>query len=67
MEYLDLYLIHFPISLRYVPFDERYPPEWLFDPEASPARMEFEDVPIATTWAAMEELVPAGLTRNIGV
>ena len=67
VEYLDLYLIHFPISLRYVPFDERYPPEWLFDPEASPARMEFEDVPIATTWAAMEALVPAGLTRNIGV
>ena len=57
VEYLDLYLIHFPISLRFVPFEERYPPEWLFDPEASPARMEFEDVPIATTWAAMEALV----------
>ena len=67
VEYVDLYLIHFPISLRFVPFEERYPPEWLFDPEASPARMEFEDVPIATTWAAMEALVPAGLTRNIGV
>ena len=67
VDYVDLYLIHFPISLRFVPFEERYPPEWLFDPEASPARMEFEDVPIATTWAAMEALVPAGLTRNIGV
>ncbi len=67
VDYVDLYLVHFPISLRFVPFEERYPPEWLFDPGASPARMEFEDVPIATTWAAMEALVPAGLTRNIGV
>lgn len=67
LEYLDLYLIHFPISLRFVPFEERYPPEWLFDPDAQPARMEFEDVPIASTWAAMEDLVRAGLTRNIGV
>jgi D-xylose reductase len=67
VEYLDLYLIHFPISLRFVPFEERYPPEWLFDPDASPARMEFEAVPIASTWTAMEPLVAAGLTRNIGV
>jgi D-xylose reductase len=67
LDYVDLYLIHFPISLRYVPFEVRYPPEWLFDPEARPARMEFEDVPIATTWAAMEALVPPGLTRAIGV
>ena len=29
--------------------------------------MEFEDVPIASTWTAMEALVGAGLTRNIGV
>jgi D-xylose reductase len=67
VEYVDLYLIHFPISLRFVPFEERYPPEWLFDPDANPARMEFEDVPIASTWAAMEALVGAGLTRNTGV
>lgn len=27
--YSDLYLIHFPISLDYVPIDQKYPPEWL--------------------------------------
>ena len=27
LDYLDLYLIHFPISLKFVPFEERYPPE----------------------------------------
>jgi D-xylose reductase len=67
VDHLDLYLIHFPIALRFVPFEERYPPEWLVDPDASPARMEFEDVPIVSTWTAMEALVRAGLTRNIGV
>jgi len=29
LEYLDLYLIHFPISLKFVPFEDRYPPEWM--------------------------------------
>jgi D-xylose reductase len=67
LEYLDLYLIHFPISLRFVPFEERYPPEWLFAPEAESPHMEFEDVPIAATWAAMEGLWEAGLTRDLGV
>ena len=28
LEYLDLYLIHFPISLEYVPFSTLYPPKW---------------------------------------
>jgi hypothetical protein len=34
VEYLDLYLIHFPISLKFVPFEKRYPPEWFHDPDA---------------------------------
>jgi len=33
LEYLDLYLIHFPIALKFVPIDTLYPPEWVnFDP-----------------------------------
>ena len=28
----DLFLIHFPIALTYVPFETRYPPEWVYDP-----------------------------------
>ncbi|HYW81042.1 MAG TPA: aldo/keto reductase [Thermoguttaceae bacterium] len=67
LDYLDLYLIHFPISLRFVAFEDRYPPEWLFDPKADSPRMEFDRVPIAETWQAMEELVAAGLVRDIGV
>ena len=29
VDYLDLYLIHFPIALRYVSPEESYPPEWV--------------------------------------
>jgi D-xylose reductase len=66
LEYLDLYLIHFPISLKFVPFETRYPPEWVHDPAALKPCMEFAQVPMHRTWAAMEELVLKGLVRNIG-
>ena len=67
LEYLDLYLIHFPISQKFVPFEKRYPPGWFYDPQAPNPRMEFAPVPIHETWRAMEELVEAGLTRHIGI
>lgn len=67
LDYLDLYLVHFPISLRYVDFAERYPPEWLFDPAQPRPAMEIAPVPLSETWAAMEELVEQGLVRRIGV
>jgi D-xylose reductase len=67
LDYLDLYLIHFPIALKFVPFEERYPPGWFADPNAAAPRMEPLRVPIADTWRAMEDLVRAGLARNIGV
>tara|TARA_Y100000385_G_scaffold284799_1_gene343516 strand:- start:870 stop:1850 length:981 start_codon:yes stop_codon:yes gene_type:complete len=67
LDCLDLYLIHFPIALKYVDFSERYPPEWIHDPEAEKPRMEPDLVPIAETWGAMEDLVEAGLVKEIGV
>jgi D-xylose reductase len=67
LDYLDLYLIHFPIALKFVPFDERYPAGWFADPNAPNPHMEPIRVPIADTWGAMEELVQTGLVRNIGV
>ena len=35
LDYLDLYLVHFPIALKYVPIEKRYPPEWFYDPDAA--------------------------------
>lgn len=67
LEYLDAYLIHFPIALRYVPFEERYPPGWFFDPDAESPKMEFDRVSVAETWQGIEDLKEAGLVRNIGV
>ena len=67
VEYLDLYLIHFPISLQYVPIATRYPPEWIFDPKAQEPEMKIAPVPLSETWRAMEALVAKGKVKQIGV
>ena len=67
LDHLDLYLVHFPIALAHVPPETRYPPGWFFDPAAPHPRMQPARVPLADTWAAMEDLVTAGLVRQIGV
>jgi D-xylose reductase len=67
LDYLDLYLIHFPIALEYVPPATRYPAGWFFDESVPQPKMKPVRVPIADTWRAMEGLVQAGLVRNIGV
>lgn len=63
LEYLDEYLIHFPISLEYVPIDQKYPPEW------TNLNGEMVLVPndMMATWRAMEDFVIAGKVRQIGV
>lgn len=66
LEYLDLYLVHFPIALKFVPFEERYPPEWVFDPKGEGVMVEDTKCSYRETWEAMEELVEEGLVRNIG-
>lgn len=67
LDYLDLYLIHFPISLKFVPFEERYPPGWEYDPEKPLEGMKEDPTPLAETWAAMEELVEEKLVKHIGI
>ncbi|MCA9178964.1 MAG: aldo/keto reductase [Planctomycetales bacterium] len=67
LDYLDLYLIHFPIAQAFVPLETRYPPGWFFDPDAEHPHMKLDRVPILETWQAMERLVDDGLVRHIGV
>ena len=67
LDYLDCYLVHFPIALTYVAPETRYPPGWFFDPDADTPAMRPVAVPQAETWQAMEQLVDAGLVRRIGV
>lgn len=67
LEYLDLYLIHFPIAQAFVPFEENYPPGWFFDPSASSPHMKLSNVPISQTWEAMEGLHQQEKVSHIGV
>lgn len=63
LEYFDEYLIHFPISMEFVPFEEKYPPEWL----NLDGKMVVVPNDICATWAAMEDLVHNGKAKTIGV
>ncbi|PKY29934.1 xylose reductase 2 [Rhizophagus irregularis] len=65
LDHLDLYLMHFPIALKYVDPEVRYPAEWYYDPNKK--EVIPENIPIQETWQAMEELVDAGLVKNIGI
>lgn len=67
LDYLDLYLVHFPIALKYVAFETRYPAEWFHEPSSNNPSMELAKVPLHETWQAMENLVSKKLTRQIGV
>lgn len=65
IDYFDLYYIHFPVALRYVDPEVRYPPGWTYsgkDGDVQPIK-----APIARTWAAMETLVEKGLAKSIGI
>ena len=67
LDYLDLYLVHFPIALAHVPFETRYPPEWVHDPDAETPMMVESHVPLEETWHAMEALLARELVHAIGV
>jgi len=63
IDYFDLFLVHFPISLEYVDPAHRYPPEWWGDD----GKVHPNKVPLSETWKAMEELVDEGVAKNIGL
>ncbi|GBE77764.1 Probable NAD(P)H-dependent D-xylose reductase [Sparassis crispa] len=63
IDYFDLFLVHFPIALKYVEPGHRYPPEWFGDD----GKVYLQNTPFSETWGAMEELVDEGLVKNIGV
>jgi D-xylose reductase len=65
LDYLDLYMIHFPIAQPFVDFNDRYPPEWITD--LAVGKMELAAVPLLETWQAMEAIYEQGLTKQIGI
>lgn len=60
VDYFDLFLMHFPVSLEYIDPAVQYPPP--DGPEFPPGRASVQE-----TWLAMEKLVAKGLTRGIGI
>lgn len=57
LEYLDLYLIHWPVSLK----------QGVGFPQSAEDFLSPEEAPISATWKAMEVAVENGLARHIGV
>ncbi|MFC0262080.1 aldo/keto reductase [Fontibacter flavus] len=57
LDYLDLYLIHWPISFKLgVGFAQKREDYYTYS-----------DIPLSQTWQGMEQCQSAGLTRHIGV
>ncbi|QDV09076.1 putative oxidoreductase [Planctomycetes bacterium Poly30] len=57
VEYLDLYLVHWPVAIRSGA-----------EPPTEPGDLvSLEELPLEETWAGMEEALELGLARHIGV
>lgn len=68
LDYLDLFYIHFPIAIKPVPFEEKYPPGlYTGEADAKAGNISVEHVPIIDTYRAMEECVDEGLIKSIGI
>ena len=57
LDQLDLYLIHWPVVHRH----------GVLMPGSAADQIPLEQLPLDATWGAMEDLVKAGLVRQIGV
>lgn len=57
LDYLDLYLVHWPVALKeHAPF-----------PYRAEDLISLDEIPMTETWEGMEECLTSGLTRHIGV
>ncbi|WP_107669168.1 aldo/keto reductase [Cyanothece sp. BG0011] len=57
LDYLDLYLIHWPVAFK---------PDVNFPDDAS-GLLSLSEVPLTETWQGMEQAIDEGLVKNIGV
>ncbi|KAI9737069.1 MAG: NAD(P)H-dependent D-xylose reductase (XR) [Cirrosporium novae-zelandiae] len=62
--YIDLFLIHFPVALKYI--DPKVVPYPGFTSDEK-GNIELDRVPIRETWEVLESLVDDGLVKSIGV
>ncbi|MEJ2594953.1 MAG: aldo/keto reductase [bacterium] len=57
LQYLDLFLIHWPVALK----------RGIDFPRGGKDMLSYKEAPLTATWQAMEELVDKGMVRHIGV
>ncbi|MEM7110267.1 MAG: aldo/keto reductase [Bacteroidota bacterium] len=57
LDYLDLYLMHWPVVMRHGVISPKSPHDF----------QSLKEVPLSQTWSGMTECVKAGLIRHIGV
>lgn len=57
LDYLDLYLVHWPVAMK---------PDVVF-PDGPDDFLPLNEVPLSETWSGMEDVHAEGLTRHIGV
>lgn len=57
LDYLDLYLMHWPLAFN----------DGVHFPESGDDMLPLSECPLSETWSAMEKLVEQGLCRHIGV
>ncbi|AOW03739.1 NADP-dependent oxidoreductase domain-containing protein [Yarrowia lipolytica] len=65
LDYIDLYLIHFPIPMQYIPISEKEWAGWTNATDSGPNPLA--KIPTRETWEALEELVDTGIAKSIGV
>jgi D-xylose reductase len=63
VDYFDLYIIHFPIALKYVDPSVRYPPGFFYEDE----KIVLSKASLEETYHAMEECYEEGLMKSIGI
>lgn len=66
LEYVDLFLLHWPVSVEYVP-DESNPSVPQVLPKDKDGNIRLGFVPLSEAWKTMEELYEEKKTRAIGV
>ena len=57
LDYLDLYLIHWPVAIKHAVINATSPGDYI----------PLSEIPVSETWSAMEEAKKQGLVKRIGV
>jgi len=64
LDYLDLYLMHFPVAFEFTGYDLKTA---VGIPQDQNSNLKFGKVPLHETWEGLEEILESGKVRAIGI